>query len=174
MPGYTGEGRNDDILDGMIFGDHDNNPATPDVCVDVVDLASPAIISHHPATGNINFNPVADNLFGGWLAPGYFLDCLGSANIIGVTWSFSDVDGSLTGETDGYRDRLYTEQFYNTRFKLERHRIDPAWGNPLPTALEVFDVESIVTHEVGHTHGRSLRGAEYQSAIQGSAQWPSV
>ena len=151
VAGYTGIGLNDDILDGMIFGDHDNDPETPDVCIDVVDLSSPAVVQYDPATGNIEFNPVADNLFGGWLDPSYFLDCLGSANIIGVTWSFSDVDGALNGEMDGYRDRLYTEQFYNKRFNWNvtgSIRLDP-----LPTAQEVFDVESIVTHEVGHTHG---------------------
>ena len=135
-------GANNDILDGIIRNRRGE-------CVDVVDLKSVILNSYDPVTGNIDFNPVADNLFGGWLAPGYFLDCLGSQNIIGVTFSFFDVDGSLTGELDGYRDRIYTEQFYNTRF---------AWNvtgavflDPSPE--EVFDIESIVTHEVGHTHG---------------------
>jgi hypothetical protein len=135
-------GANNDILDGIIRNRQGQ-------CVDVVDLKSVILNSYDPVTGNIDFSPVADNLFGGWLSPEYFLDCLGSQNIIGVTWSFSDVDGSLTGETDGYRDRIYTEQFYNTRF---------AWNvtgavflDPSPE--EVFDIESIVTHEVGHTHG---------------------
>jgi hypothetical protein len=66
-----------------------------------------------------------------------------------VTWSFSDVDGALTGEKDGYPDRVYTEQFYNTFF---------AWNVTGavfldPSPQEVFDVQSIVTHEVGHSHG---------------------
>lgn len=135
-------GANNDILDGII-----RNRAGE--CVDVVDLKSVVLNSYDPATGNIDFDPVADNLFGGWLSPAYFLDCLGSQNIIGVTWSFSDVDGALTGETDSYRDRIYTEQFYNTRF---------AWNVTGavfldPSPQEVFDIETIVTHEVGHTHG---------------------
>jgi len=135
-------GANNDILDGII-----RNRAGQ--CVDFVDLTSVVLNSYDPTTGNINFDPVADNLFGGWLSPEYFKDCLGSENIIGVTWSFSDADGALTGETDGYPDRVYTEQFYNTRF---------AWNVTGavfldPSPQEVFDVQSIVTHEVGHTHG---------------------
>jgi hypothetical protein len=131
------DGNNNDILDGQIVVNGQ--------CVDVVDLASDVLVSYDPTTGEINFNPVADNLFGGWLDPSYFLDCLGSAQILGVTWSFSDVDGALGDGFDGYRDRVYTEQFYNSRF---------AWvtsGSPFLGPTE--DVESIVLHEVGHTHG---------------------
>jgi hypothetical protein len=131
-------GANNDILDGEI-----RNAAGQ--CVDVVDLTAATLISYDPATGGIEFDPVADNLFGGWLAPSYFLDCLGSAQILGVTWSFSDVDGSLGQGTDGYRDRIYTEQYYNSRF---------AWVTSGSTFLgPTEDVESIVLHEVGHTHG---------------------
>ncbi len=131
-------GANNDILDGEIRDAAGN-------CVDVVDLTAATLVSYDPATGAINFNPVADNLFGGWLAPSYFLDCLGSAQILGVTWTFSDVDGSLGDGTDGYRDRIYTEQFYNSRF---------AWVTSGSTFLgNTEDVESIVLHEVGHTHG---------------------
>ena len=74
-------GANNDILDGEI-----RNAAGE--CVDVVDLTAATLTSYDPATGSIEFNPVADNLFGGWLAPSYFLDCLGSAQILGVTWTF--------------------------------------------------------------------------------------
>jgi hypothetical protein len=146
---YTGADRNDDILDGT-FGDHDNNPATPDVCLDIVDVASPAIEDYDPVSGNITFTPVADNLFGGWLPARYFLSCFGSNSIIGVTFSFSDVDGALTGEKDGYPDRLYTEQFYNTFF--DWNITGAIFLDPTPED-EVFDIETIVTHEVGHTHG---------------------
>jgi hypothetical protein len=130
-------GGNNDILDGQIVVNGQ--------CVDVVDLASDVLVDYDPSTGAIEFNPVADNLFGGWLPPSYFLDCLGSAQILGVTWTFSDVDGALGDGRDGYRDRIYTEQFYNSRF---------AWvtsGSPFLGPTE--DVESIVLHEVGHTHG---------------------
>lgn len=147
--GYNGKGRNDDILDGMILADHDNDKKTPKVCVDVADLSSQALNSYDPATGSLDFTPVADNLFGGWLGPAYFADCLGSADIIGVTWTFSDVDGALGDGLDGYADRVYTEQFYNTRFD---------WNITGSIYLDfsehaLFDVESIVTHEVGHAHG---------------------
>jgi hypothetical protein len=152
--GYTGIGRNDDILDGMIFADADNNPATPDVCVDVVDLTADNLISYNPSTGALDFTPVADNLFGGWLAPPYFKDCLGSEDIIGVTWTFSDVDGALGDGLDGYRDRIYTEQFYNTRF--DWNVTGSIYLDFSPHAL--FDVETIVTHEVGHTHGLGHTG----------------
>ncbi len=131
-------GANNDILDGEIRDANGN-------CIDVVDLTASNLISYDPATGALDFTPVADNLFGGWLSPGYFADCLGSAQILGVTWSFSDVDGSLGAGTDGYRDRIYTEQFYNSRF---------AWVTSGSTFLGTTeDVESIVLHEVGHTHG---------------------
>jgi hypothetical protein len=131
------DGNNNDILDGQIVVNGQ--------CVDVVDLASDVLIFYDPTTGSIEFNPVADNLFGGWIDPSYFSDCLGSAQILGVTWSFSDVDGALGDGLDGYRDRIYTEQFYNPRF---------AWVTSGSTFLgPTEDVESIVLHEVGHTHG---------------------
>ncbi|MBA3495612.1 MAG: hypothetical protein H0T86_00725 [Gemmatimonadales bacterium] len=132
------DGGNNDILDGEIR--NANNE-----CVDVVDLDADNLDSYDPATGALSFEPVADNLFGGWLAPTYFADCLGSEQILGVTWTFSDVDGALGDGLDGYRDRIYTEQFYNTRF---------AWVTQGSTFLgPTEDVESIVLHEVGHTHG---------------------
>ena len=137
---------NNDILDGIILGDHDSNPSTPEVCVDIVDLTATDVLNEYdPATGNIDFDPVTDNLFAGWLPAQYFEDCLGDANILGVTWTFSDVDGALTGETDSYRDRIYTEQYYNAGYN---------WVTSGAVFLgDDMDVESIVLHEVGHTHG---------------------
>jgi hypothetical protein len=130
-------GGNNDVLDGMVRANG--------VCVDVVDVDADNLSAYDPQTGALSFDPVADNLFGGWLAPEYFLDCLGSASILGVTWSFSDVDGALGDGLDGYRDRIYTEQFYNTRF---------AWVTSGSTFFgPTEDIESIVLHEVGHTHG---------------------
>ena len=152
-------GANNDILDGEI-----RNAAGE--CVDVVDLTAATLISYDPATGAINFAPVADNLFGGWLAPSYFLDCLGSAQIIGVTWTFSDVDGALGEGTDGYRDRIYTEQFYNSRF-------------PFVTSGATFlgptiDIETVVVHEVGHAQARPLRWAQCEPALQASTERQGV
>ena len=131
-------GGNNDILDGVIL-----NGAGQ--CVDIVDLTSPVVHDYDPATGEIDFTPVADNLFGGWLPPQYFNDCLGDPNILGVTWTFSDVDGAQTGETDRYRDRIYTEQYYNSGYH---------WVTSGAQFLgDDMDVLSIVLHEVGHTHG---------------------
>jgi hypothetical protein len=138
-------GANNDILDGIILGDHDGKPETPDVCVDIVDVHAATFIDYDPATGNIEFEPTTDNLFAGWLPAQYFEDCLGNANILGVTWTFSDADGALTGETDGYPDRIYTEQYYNAGY---------SWVTSGAEFLgDDMDVESIVLHEVGHTHG---------------------
>jgi hypothetical protein len=135
------DGKNNDILDGMIFDRAGN-------CVDIVDLKSPRVLAYDAKTGGIDFDPAADNVFGGWLAPEYFAKCLGSQNIIGVTWTFSLPDGSIDGTTDGYRDRLYTEQYYNTRFNWTDT------GSPfLGDDDAPFDIESIVVHETGHSHG---------------------
>lgn len=132
------DGGNNDILDGIIR----NNAG---VCIDVVDVSSPRVTFYNPNTGALSFSPVAHDVFGGWLDPEYFVDCLGSANIIGVTWSFSFPDGFLTGELDGYADRAYTEQFYNSGF---------TWTTTDATFLgDLMDIESIVVHETGHTHG---------------------
>ena len=125
---------NADILDAIVLDAAGN-------CVDFVDTTSPVVDSYNPATGSISFTPVAQNVFGGWLAPAYFQKCLGSANIIGVTWSFSDVDT----DSDAYPDRVYTEMYYNPRFR---------WVNSLsPFLSSVMDVASIVTHEAGHAQG---------------------
>ncbi len=126
--------RNPDVLDGII---RDKSG----VCIDVVDLSSPVVLGYDSRTGSVDLAPVADNVFGGWLSPEYFRDCLGSQNIIGVTWSFSDVDS----DGDQYRDRLYTEMYYNTRFQWVTS------GSPFLSSI--MDVASIVTHEAGHAHG---------------------
>jgi len=131
-------GANNDILDGEIRDAQGN-------CIDVVDLTAVTLVAYDPATGAIQIDPVADNLFGGWLSPSYFADCLGSDQILGVTWTFSVPDGALGAGFDGYRDRVYTEQYYNSRF---------AWVTSGSTFLgPTEDIESIVLHEVGHTHG---------------------
>jgi hypothetical protein len=126
---------NIDVLDGIV---RDNDG----VCIDVLDADSDI---YDAATDEIN--PVTHNVFGGWLAPEYFKDCLGSENIIGVTWTFSYPDGALGQGTDGYRDRAYTEMFYNTAFK---------WTTTDAVYLDFdapTDIETIVAHEAGHAHG---------------------
>jgi hypothetical protein len=142
LAGYTGIGRNDDALDAIL-----RNAAGE--CVDIVDVGASSVSNYDAATGNFDLNPIADNLFAGWLSPPYFKDCLGSEDIIGVTWTFSDVDGALGDGLDGYRDRIYTEQYYNTRFHWNvRGSIYLDFSDDAE-----FDVETIITHETGHTHG---------------------
>jgi hypothetical protein len=133
-------GGNNDILDGVILDTEGN-------CVDVVDLDADILNSYDPATGEIDFDIITDNYFGGWYEPIYFANCLGSANIIGVTWTFSDVDGALGEGTDGYRDRIYTEQYYNNGFPW----VDG--GSVFLSPTNEMDIQSIVTHEVGHAVG---------------------
>lgn len=129
-------GGNVDILDGIIL-DGDGN------CVDVVDLGADNLISYNPNTGALSFVPAAHIVVGGWVDPAYFEDCLGSASIIGVTWTFSIPDQN----GDNYRDRLYVEQFYNPAF---------AWTTTDAVYLDFgapIDIETIAVHENGHAHG---------------------
>lgn len=133
-------GLNNDFLDGIITDANGN-------CVDIVDLSSPSVSDYDPATGEIDFTPAADNVFGGFVGPKYFQDCLGDANILGVTWTFSDVDGALGQGRDGYRDRIYTEMFYNSDFP---------WTLTAAVYLDFdapTDFESVITHEAGHAVG---------------------
>jgi len=133
-------GLNNDFLDGIITDANGN-------CVDIVDLTSPSVIDYDPATGNIDFNPAANNVFGGFVGAKYFQDCLGDPLILGVTWTFSDVDGALGQGRDGYRDRIYTEMFYNADF---------AWTLTNAVYLDFdapTDFETVITHEAGHAMG---------------------
>ena len=77
----------------------------------------------------------------GWLPPRYFSSCLGSANIIGVTWIFAGGDANH----DNFDDMLYVEQYYNDGFQWVLS------GSPFLSAI--MDVESILTHENGHALG---------------------
>lgn len=133
-------GLNNDFLDGIITDPQGN-------CVDIVDLSSPSVSDYDPATGNFDFTPAADNVFGGFVQAKYFQDCLGDANILGVTFSFSDVDGALGQGRDGYRDRIYAEMLYNADFPWTL--TDAVYLDPnAPT-----DFESVITHEAGHAMG---------------------
>ena len=130
IPDPNNPSDNFDILDGTILGGS---------CVFLFDVFSP---NFDPV--NFTFqNPVADIVMGGWVDPVYFSQCLGSINIIGVTWTFfqADTDG------DNYLDRLYVEQFYNPAF---------AWTTTDAVYLDFgapIDIETIAVHENGHAHG---------------------
>ncbi len=94
-------------------------------------------------------NLPADIVIGGWLDPGYFSLGLGSADIIAVNWTFSDVDGSINGTKDGYPDIVYAEQYYNKAFKWTVQ--GSKYLDFSPSALT--DLQSIAVHETGHALG---------------------
>lgn len=127
---------NYDILDAVILDAGGN-------CIDIVDTSSPNLLDYDPTTGSIDIAPQADIVFGGWINPEYFSKCLGSADIIGVTWSFSGGDSN----GDKYPDLVYVEQFYNPAF---------SWTTTDATYLDFtapIDVETIAVHENGHALG---------------------
>lgn len=129
-------GGNYDILDAVVLDGGGN-------CVDIVDTTSPNLLAYDPATGSFDINPEADVVFGGWIDPAYFSKCLGSANIIGVTWSFSAGDSN----SDNYPDLVYVEQFYNPAFP---------WTTTDAVYLDFdapIDIETIAVHENGHALG---------------------
>lgn len=131
---------NNDFLDGIVTDVSGN-------CIDIVDTSSPSVKDYDPVTGEIDFEPAADNIFGGFVQAKYFEDCLGDPDILGVTWSFSDEDGALGEGTDGYRDRIYTEMFYNANYPFTLSKAVYLDFNA-PT-----DLETVATHEAGHTVG---------------------
>ncbi len=123
-------GGNFDVLDGTYDGMGN--------CVFLFDVTSPNL-----DLGAGLIFPESDIVVGGWVSPNYFSQCLGSSDIIAVTWTFFDVDSN----GDGYRDRLYVEQFYNPDFTWVTSGsmfLDPTGG---------VDLQSIAVHENGHAHG---------------------
>lgn len=94
-------------------------------------------------------NLPADIVIGGWLDPAYFSLGLGSADIIAVNWTFSDVDGAINGTKDGYPDIVYAEQYYNKAFKWTVQ--GSKYLDFSPSALT--DLQSIALHETGHALG---------------------
>jgi hypothetical protein len=94
-------------------------------------------------------NLPADIVIGGWLDPEYFSLGLGSADIIAVNWTFSDVDGTINGTKDGYPDIVYAEQYYNKAFKWTAQ--GSKYLDFSPSALT--DLQSIALHETGHALG---------------------
>jgi hypothetical protein len=123
-------GANFDVLDGTF------HPVTG-ACLSLFDLTSPNLDLAH---GEIN--PEADIVVGGWLPKEYFSKCLGSNQIIGVTFTIADGDVN----SDHYVDMLYVEQFYNEGFQ---------WVSSGARFLDgsKMDVESIIVHENGHALG---------------------
>ena len=119
---------NPDVLDGTF--DAAGN------CVSILDFSSPRL---DLADGLIF--PAADIVIGGWLPDRYFNKCLGSSDIIGVTWVFSGGDANH----DNFDDLFYVEQYYNDGFQWVLS------GSPFLSAI--MDVESILTHENGHALG---------------------
>ncbi len=94
-------------------------------------------------------NLPADIVVGGWLDPAYFALGLGSADIIAVCWTFSDADGAINGNKDGYPDIVYAEQYYNKAFKWTVQ--GSKYLDFSPSALT--DLQSIAVHETGHALG---------------------
>lgn len=122
-------GGNFDVLDGTIVGGQ---------CLSIFDFTSPNL---DLSTGNVT--PEADVVFGGWLPPEYFVECLGNANILGVTWFFSGGDANA----DGFADQQYVEQYYNDGFNWATS------GSVFLDGASPIDIQSVIVHEVGHTHG---------------------
>ena len=123
-------GTNMDVLDGTY--DQDGN------CLTIYDLSSPNL---DLAAGEIS--PEAHIVVGGWIPETYFSQCLENENIIGVTWTFSDV----SADGDQYRDRLYVEQFYNPRFQWVTS------GSQYLNYQSGVDIQTVAAHEDGHAHG---------------------
>jgi hypothetical protein len=103
--------------------------------------------------------PVADIVSGGWLPEDYFSKCLGSNDIIAVTWSFNADDGN--GNTDlnhdNYTDLAYVEQYYNPRFHWVTSGAQPLEGVFGPDPFRV-DLQTVAVHEDGHALGLDHTG----------------
>jgi hypothetical protein len=130
---------NPDILDAIVT-DKDGN------CVDIVDTSSPALVSVD--ANGFNLAPFADIVHGGWLSPDYFAKCLGSADIIAITFTFTGGDANH----DQYDDIAYNEQYGNNEFQYVTS------GSKLFDFLGPFDIQSIFVHEDGHALGLDHTG----------------
>jgi hypothetical protein len=132
---------NPDVLDAIVT-DKDGN------CVDIVDVTSPVVDAYDPVTGEFELSPVADSVVGGWLTPAYFEKCLGSADIIAVTWTFTGGDA----DHDNLADIVYNEQYFNTQWQYVTS------GSVYLDFDGPFDLQSIAVHEDGHALGLGHTG----------------
>lgn len=123
------DGGNHDVLDGTYVGG---------TCTDIYDPTSPDLDLVHGL-----IYPYTDIVVGGWLPATYFEDCLGSADIIAVTWTFAAGDANH----DNYVDGLYVEQYFNGSLPWV------TTGAVYLSYAAGFDIQSIAVHEDGHTHG---------------------
>lgn len=103
---------------------------------------------------------VADITDGGWLPRGFFdaLIASGGDFILGVTFTFSFVDGSgnfTDINNDGKRDTALREIYYNDNFP---------WG--ISTNFPI-DVESVALHESGHGLSQAHFGEAFRTVRNG-------
>jgi hypothetical protein len=105
------------------------------VCVDIADP---------------NFEgPFADIVTYGWIDPEYFANCLGSDQIIGVTWLFFDPSDA---NHDNFADLVYVEQYFNPAFKYTT--TDAVYLD----FTAPIDIQTALVHEDGHALGLDHTG----------------